>query len=127
MRSAAIDMQPFGCIMPLVADAFDIDRVFKALADASRRQLLDRLSGNNGQTLAQLCEEMEMTRQAVTKHLKVLEEAGLVVPFWQGREKLHFLNPAPVQEIAERWIDKYQRGRVRILSELKAKLENEPQ
>ena len=125
MRSAVIDMQPNGCIMSLVADAFDMDRVFKALADPSRRRLLDQLAGSNGQTLGQLCEQMEMTRQAVTKHLKVLEEAGLVVPFWQGREKLHYLNPAPIQEISERWIDKYQRGRVRILAELKAKLENE--
>jgi DNA-binding transcriptional ArsR family regulator len=111
--------------MAPVADASDMDRVFKALADPSRRRLLDQLTGSNGQTLGQLCEQMEMTRQAVTKHLKVLEEAGLVVPFWQGREKLHYLNPAPIQEISERWIDKYQRGRVRILAELKAKLEHD--
>ena len=102
-----------------------MDKVFKALADASRRQLLDRLRADNGQTLGQLCERMEMTRQAVTKHLKLLEEADLVVPIWRGREKLHYLNPVPIHEIAERWIDKFERGRLRILAELKAKLEGE--
>lgn len=125
MRSAAFDMQPFGCIMTRVADAFDMDRVFKALADPSRRQLLDQLTGSNGQTLGQLCEQMEMTRQAVTKHLKILEEAMLVFPLWRGREKLHYLNPAPIHEIADRWINKYERGRTRLLAELKSKLESQ--
>ena len=101
------------------------DAVFRALADASRRGLLDRLHADNGQTLGQLCEHMDMTRQAVTKHLKVLEDATLVVPIWRGREKLHYLNPMPIHEIAERWIGKYERGRLRVLAELKAKLEGE--
>jgi DNA-binding transcriptional ArsR family regulator len=99
--------------------------VFKALADASRRQLLDRLRANNGQTLGQLCAHLDMTRQAVTKHLALLEEANLVVVVWRGREKLHYLNPVPIHEIAERWIGKFERGRLRILAELKEKLEGE--
>lgn len=103
----------------------DLDAVFKALADRSRRLLLDRLHAENGQTLAQLCEGLEMTRQAVTKHLKILEEANVVVAIRQGREKLHYLNPVPIHEIAERWIRKYERSRLRALSELKARLEGE--
>src|SRR6516164_3373767 len=96
----------------------EMDNVFKALADPARRILLDRLRADNGQTLGQLCENMEMTRQAVTKHLKLLEEANLVVTIWRGREKLHYLNPVPIHEIAERWIGKFERGRLRVLSEL---------
>jgi len=103
----------------------DMDKVFKALADASRRELLDRLRAENGQTLGQLCAHLDMTRQAVTKHLAVLEEANLVVVVWQGREKLHYLNPVPIHEIAERWISQFERNRLRILAELKAKLEGE--
>jgi DNA-binding transcriptional ArsR family regulator len=103
----------------------DFDRVFKALADSGRRQLLDRLHAENGQTLGQLCERMDMSRQAVTKHLKLLEEAALVVPLWRGREKLHYLNPVPIHEISERWIGKYEHGRLRALAELKKKLEAE--
>ena len=106
------------------ADA-NADRVFKALADAGRRVLLDRLHAENGQTLGQLCARMEMSRQAVTKHLKVLEEAGLVVSIRRGREKLHYLNPVPIHEIAERWIGKFEQGRLRALAELKRKLELE--
>jgi DNA-binding transcriptional ArsR family regulator len=102
-----------------------MDKVFKALADASRRELLDRLRAENGQTLGQLCAHRDMTRQAVTKHLAVLEEANLVVVVWRGREKLHFLNPVPIHEIAERWIGKFERGRLRLLAELKEKLEGE--
>src|SRR5208337_4126342 len=102
-----------------------MDRVFKALAAPERRLLLDKLRAENGQTLGQLCQHLEMTRQAVTKHLKLLEEASLVVPIWRGREKLHHLNPMPIHEIAERWIGKYERGRLRALAELKAKLEGE--
>ena len=102
-----------------------MDKVFKALADASRRQLLDRLRADSGQTLGQLCAGLDMTRQAVTKHLAVLEEANLVAVVWRGREKLHYLNPVPIHEIAERWIGKFERGRLRILAELKAKLEGE--
>jgi DNA-binding transcriptional ArsR family regulator len=100
-----------------------MDKVFKALADASRRQLLDQLRSDNGQTLGQLCQHLDMTRQAVTKHLKLLEAAGLVVTVWRGREKLHYLNPVPIHEIADRWIDKYERGRLRTLSDLKKHLE----
>ena len=103
----------------------DTDKVFKALADGSRRQLLDRLRADNGQTLGQLCAHLDMTRQAATKHLAVLEEANLVVVVWRGREKLHYLNPVPIHDIAERWIGKFERGRLRILAELKEKLEGE--
>ena len=102
-----------------------MDKVFKALADGSRRQLLDRLRSDNGQTLGQLCQHLDMTRQAVTKHLKLLEAAQLVVTVWRGREKFHYLNPLPIQEIADRWIDKYERGRLRVLAELKKNLEGE--
>lgn len=102
-----------------------MDKVFKALADPGRRLLLDRLRANNGQTLGQLCVNMEMTRQAVTKHLKLLEEANLVVAIWRGREKLHYLNPVPIHDIAERWIGKFEQGRLRVLAELKKQLESE--
>ncbi len=105
--------------------AADVDKVFKALADPGRRMLLDRLHAENGQTLGQLCERMDMTRQAVTKHLKLLEESTLVVTMWRGREKLHYLNPVPIHEIAERWIHKFEQGRLRALAELKNKLEGE--
>ena len=102
-----------------------MDKVFKALADASRRELLDRLRAENGQTLGQLCAHLDMTRQAATKHLAVLEEANLVAVVWRGREKLHYLNPVPIHEIAERWIGKFERGRLRVLAELKKRLEGE--
>jgi DNA-binding transcriptional ArsR family regulator len=102
-----------------------MDRVFKALADASRRQLLDRLRAENGQTLGQLCAHLNMTRQAASKHLLVLEEANLVAVVWRGREKLHYLNPVPIHEIAERWIGKFEQGRLRALAELKKGLEGE--
>jgi len=100
-----------------------LDAVFKALADPSRRKLLDELHTNNGQTLSQLCEHLDMTRQAVTKHLLLLEEANLVATVWRGREKLHFLNPVPLHEIYERWIAKYERHRLQALSDLKKGLE----
>jgi DNA-binding transcriptional ArsR family regulator len=103
----------------------EVDKVFKALAAPERRLLLDRLRADNGQTLGELCQHLDMTRQAVTKHLKVLEEATLVATIRRGREKLHYLNPMPIHEIAERWIGKYERGRLRALAELKAKLEGE--
>jgi DNA-binding transcriptional ArsR family regulator len=105
--------------------AAEMDKVFKALADRGRRVLLDRLRAENGQTLGQLCEHLDMTRQAVTKHLKLLEEASLVVTIWRGREKLHYLNPVPIHEIADRWIGKFERGRLRVLAELKKQLEGE--
>ncbi|WP_314952003.1 helix-turn-helix domain-containing protein [Bradyrhizobium cosmicum] len=100
-----------------------MDEVFKALADASRRSLLDRLHAKNGQTLNELCEGLSMTRQAVTKHLVILEEADLVTIVRQGREKLHYLNPVPIHQIGERWIRKFERGKLAALSELKRQLE----
>jgi DNA-binding transcriptional ArsR family regulator len=100
-----------------------MDDVFRALADASRRQLLDRLHGRNGQTLGELCEGLDMTRQAVTKHLVILEDANLVATIKHGREKLHYLNPVPIHQIGERWIKKFERGKLDALSELKRKLE----
>lgn len=101
-----------------------MDKVFKALADESRRELLDRLRAENGQTLLQLCERLDMTRQAVSKHLAILEEANLVATVRRGREKLHYLNPVPINEIAERWIGKFERHRLQALSDLKKKLES---
>ena len=101
----------------------DSDLVFKALADASRRRLLDLLHLENGRTLGELCAHLDMTRQAVTKHLAVLESANLLVVVWRGREKLHFLNPVPLHEIYERWIGKFERGRLRALHDLKKGLE----
>ena len=103
----------------------DEDKVFKALADASRRQLLDRLRRKNGQTLQELCEGHDMSRQAVTKHLSILENANLISVQWQGREKLHFINPVPINAIAERWISKFQRDHLRALSALKKTLEDD--
>jgi DNA-binding transcriptional ArsR family regulator len=102
-----------------------VDKVFKALAAPERRLLLDRLRAENGQSLGQLCRNMNMTRQAVTRHLKLLEEAALVATIWRGREKLHYLNPVPIHEIAERWIGEYEPGRLRALAELKKKLEED--
>jgi len=102
-----------------------MDRVFKALADPGRRLLLDRLRAENGQTLGELSEHLDMSRQAVTKHLKLLEEASLVATIWRGREKLHYLNPVPIHDIAERWISKFERGRLRVLAELKKQLEDD--
>jgi DNA-binding transcriptional ArsR family regulator len=99
--------------------------VFRALADTSRRRLLDRLHRRNGQTLGELCQGLEMTRQAVAKHLAVLEKANLVSWKRQGREKLHFINPVPINEIAERWISKFEFPRLGALSELKQDLEGE--
>jgi DNA-binding transcriptional ArsR family regulator len=100
-----------------------VDEVFRALGDPSRRKLLDELYKSNGQTLNELCEDLDMTRQAVTKHLALLEAANLVATVWRGREKLHYLNPAPLHEIYERWIGKYERRRLQALSDLKKGLE----
>ncbi len=102
-----------------------MDKVFRALADPGRRRLLDRLHADNGQTLGELCRHLKMSRQAVTKHLKLLEAANLVAVIWRGREKLHYLNPVPIVEIADRWIGKYERGRLRALADLKKQLEGE--
>jgi len=103
----------------------DIDKVFKALADPTRRRLLDLLHSDNGQTLGALCEHMDMTRQAVTQHLQLLEQANLVAIAWQGREKLHYLNPVPLHDIYERWISKFERKRLSALHELKKRLEGD--
>ena len=99
------------------------DKVFKDLADASRRQLLDRLRKETGLTLNELCQGHDMSRQAVTKHLALLEAANLVVTQWQGREKLNYLNPVPIHEIYTRWIGKVERGRLQALNNLKQALE----
>ena len=113
-------MQPDGCIIHFVMDA-----VFKALADESRRKLLDVLHQDNGQTLGELCAHLDMTRQAVTKHLTILEGATLVATARRGREKLHFLNPVPIHAISERWIAKFERPALDALASLKRKLEGE--
>jgi DNA-binding transcriptional ArsR family regulator len=102
-----------------------MDGVFRALGDGSRRRLLDRLYKRNGQSLGELCDGLAMTRQAVTKHLRILEDANLVSTQWQGRTKLHFLNPVPIHEIAERWIGKFESARLQTLSDLKQELEKE--
>ena len=107
--------------MPIV-ELRDVEEVFKALADPSRRRLLDRLHEDNGQTLAQLSGNMGMSRQAVMKHLAVLEDANLVTSIKRGRERLHYLNPIPIVEIYDRWIRKYERQRLEALSNLKAAL-----
>jgi DNA-binding transcriptional ArsR family regulator len=103
-----------------------MDAVFRALADESRRNLLDSLRTRSGQTLAELCADLDgMTRQAVSKHLAILEEANLVATIKRGREKLHYLNPVPIAEIADRWISKFERTRVNALVDLKKRLESE--
>lgn len=102
-----------------------VDGVFRALADPSRRALLDTLFARNGQTLNELCEGRGMSRQAVAKHLVILEGANLVASIKRGREKLHYLNPAPIHEIGERWISKYERARLEALFDLKKALESD--
>jgi uncharacterized protein YndB with AHSA1/START domain/DNA-binding transcriptional ArsR family regulator len=103
-----------------------MDEVFRALADASRRRLLDSLNSRNGQTLRELCAGLDMARQSVSKHLAILERANLVSTVWRGREKLHYLNAAPISDIAERWINRYDQHRVQALSDLKRALEDTP-
>ncbi|HEX6339938.1 metalloregulator ArsR/SmtB family transcription factor [Umezawaea sp.] len=103
-----------------------MDEVFKALADPSRRRLLDSLNARNGQTLRELCAGLEMARQSVSKHLAVLETANVVTTVRRGREKVHYLNAAPINAIAERWISRYDRGRVELLADLTRALESEP-
>src|SRR3954467_194501 len=102
----------------------EMDEVFRALADPSRRQLLDRLNARNGQTLRELCSGLEMARQSVSKHLAVMEAANLVTTVRRGREKFHYLNAAPIHEISERWITRYELERVRALADLKKALED---
>jgi len=106
-----------------MTEHYDTDVLFKALADPSRRKLLDLLHAHDGRTLNELCEHLDMTRQGVTQHLSLLEEANVVVAVRQGREKLHFLNPVPLQEIYERWIAKFEKPRLKALSDLKKRLE----
>lgn len=103
-----------------------MDAVFKALGDPSRREILDRLQEHNGQTLGQLCQGLDMVRQSVTKHLDVLEAAGLVASMRRGRERLHYLNVAPINDIAQRWIRRYDQPRVDALHDLKTALEALP-
>jgi DNA-binding transcriptional ArsR family regulator len=102
-----------------------MDEVFKALSDPGRRKLLDRLFARNGLTLGELCEEMKMSRQAVTQHLGVLEEANLLSTVWRGREKHHYLNPVPIHEIYDRWVKKFERRSLHALDQLKKRLEGE--
>ena len=113
-------MQLFGCIMLFVS----MDAAFRALADSSRRKLLDRLHVRSGQTLGELTAGLKMTRQAASKHLSILEKANLISIQWQGREKLHYLNPIPIHQIADRWISKYERRHLDALAELKSSLED---
>ena len=101
----------------------DVDGVFKALADPSRRELLDRLYARNGQTLTELCEGLRMARQSVSQHLEMLEAANLISVEWRGREKWHYVNPVPIHEIYERWIRKYEEQRLTALHNFKTKLE----
>ncbi len=103
-----------------------MDEVFKALADPVRRRLLDRLNARNGQTLRELCDGLELARQSISKHLAVLAEANLVTTRWRGREKLHFLNPVPINAVADRWMTHYDRARTGALADLKSALESEP-
>jgi DNA-binding transcriptional ArsR family regulator len=106
-----------------MADRDGTDTLFKALADPSRRRLLDLLHAHDGRTLNELCEHLDMTRQGVTQHIDLLEAANLVATVRRGREKLHFLNPVPLQEIYERWIAKFEKPRLKAISELKKRLE----
>jgi DNA-binding transcriptional ArsR family regulator len=103
----------------------DADKVFKALGDPTRRKLLDLLCESNGQTLSQLCEQLDMARQSVTQHIGLLEAANLVTTVWRGREKLHFINPVPLHEVYERWVRKFERQRLDLLHDLKKTLEGE--
>jgi DNA-binding transcriptional ArsR family regulator len=107
--------------MPHSTDSADL--LFKALADPSRRRLLDLLYAHDGRTLTELCDHLDMTRQGVTQHLEILEAANLLATVRRGREKLHFLNPVPLQEIYERWIAKFEKPRLRAIADLKKKLE----
>lgn len=117
-----VEMQPNGCMNGMAR----MDEVFKALADANRRLLLDSLNDRNGQTLRELCSGLSMARQSVSKHLAVLEDANLITTVRRGREKLHYLNAEPINAIADRWINQYDRARVRTLADLKIALETQP-
>jgi DNA-binding transcriptional ArsR family regulator len=128
-RGTGLDMQVNDCVL-FVQVKYCMnqpDLLFKALADPSRRKLLDVLYSKDGQTLSELCEYLDMTRQSVTQHLELLQSANLVATSWRGREKLHFLNPVPLQEIYERWIAKFEKPRLKALHNLKRRLEGERQ
>ena len=114
-------MQAFTCLLSFGVS--DTDLLFKALSVLGRRKLLDRLHAHDGQTLSELCQYLDMTRQGVSQHLAVLEAANLVAVQWRGREKLHFLNPVPLQEIYDRWVRKFDRPRLKALRDLKRRLE----
>lgn len=103
----------------------DDEKVFKALADNSRRKLLDLLCDKNGQSLGELCGHLDMTRQSATQHLQLLQDANLVTAVKRGREKLHFINPVPLQDVYERWVRKFERQRLRLLHDLKHELERD--
>lgn len=118
-------MQVFTCLLSSEVSPIDSDKIFKALADPTRRMLLDRLYEKNGQTLSQLCENLDMARQSATQHLGILEEANLVSTVKRGREKLHFINPVPIHEIYERWVRKFEIQPLSLLHDLKKELEGE--
>jgi DNA-binding transcriptional ArsR family regulator len=130
-RRPVLDMQGNTCLLFRqvitciwdMAEGHDTDLLFKALADPSRRKLLDVLHAHDGRTLNELCEYLEITRQGVTQHLDLLEAANLIATVRHGREKLHFLNPVPLQEIFERWVAKFEKPRLKALSDLKRRLE----
>jgi len=110
-----------------LAGVKDVDKVFKALADPSRRRVLDLLCARNGQTLGALCQHLDMRRQSVSQHLEVLIEANLITAVWRGREKLHFINPVPIHEVYERWVRKFERHRLSLLHDLKRHIEGDKQ
>jgi DNA-binding transcriptional ArsR family regulator len=122
-----IDMQVMTCILDsrIWVRTMDADNIFKALGDPTRRRLLDLLCERNGQTLGQLCENLDMARQSATQHLGILEAANLVTTIRRGREKLHFINPVPLHEVYERWVRKFERQRLSLLHDLKKELEGE--
>ena len=122
VKTCLLFRQVITCLYHM-AERHDTDALFKALADPSRRKLLDLLHAHDGRTLNQLCEYLDMTRQGVTQHLDLLEAANLVSTVRRGREKLHFLNPVPLQEIYERWIAKFEKPRLKALSDLKRRVE----
>ena len=120
-------MQVITCIMTVIGERKmqDADKVFKALGDPSRRKVLDLLYANNGQALSTLCEHLDMKRQSATQHIDILIVANLVTIVWKGREKLHFINPVPIHEVYERWVRKFEQGRLGLLHGLKAQLEGD--
>ena len=120
-------MQAITCILSrqMVIAMKGEDKVFKALADPSRRKVLDLLCVKNGQTLGALCEHLDMKRQSATQHIDILVDANLITTVWKGREKLHFINPVPIHEVYERWVRKFERQRLSLLHDLKTQLEGE--